>query len=257
MPRGLSDYDSARIQGRLWTPEVLRPDFWFDAADQSTITISSGNVTQWNDKSGNARNLTTASSYPSYSIEGRNGLNVVTFSGSRLAVTGLSINYTAQSTFGAFRLGSYPQNARIWAQSDASIDYLTSNSYIPIVTGPSSPDWGSWATGSYRSLIGLAGGSWHIFSSIQSDSFLQNSANGVLAAQNSHLLNKTFTRFGMTDAFSGATVPFSGDYGELIVLPTGNITRDRFLVEGYLSHKWAIPLAAAHPFANRPPLIGD
>jgi hypothetical protein len=28
-------------------------------------------------------------------------------------------------------------------------------------------------------------------------------------------------------------------------------------VEGYLSWKWGIRLAADHPYANRPPLIGD
>jgi hypothetical protein len=256
MPRGLSDYDSARIQGRLWTPEVLRPDFWFDAADQSTITISSGNVTQWNDKSGNARNLTTASSYPSYSIEGRNGLNVVTFSGSSLAVTGLSINYTAQSTFGAFRLGSYPLYARVWTQSDAGIDFSTSGAYIPIVSGPATPTWCSYTT-NFESQISLTDGAWCIFSSVHNGAVLRNAANGVLAALASATLSKTFTRFGMTDSFSGATVPFSGDYGELVVLPTGGVTRDRVLVEGYLSWKWAIPLAANHPFANRPPLIGD
>jgi hypothetical protein len=33
--------------------------------------------------------------------------------------------------------------------------------------------------------------------------------------------------------------------------------QERMLVEGYLSHKWNIPLAATNPFANRPPLIGD
>ena len=39
---------------------------WLDAADSSTITLSSSSVTQWNDKSGNGRNYTTWGTAPIY-----------------------------------------------------------------------------------------------------------------------------------------------------------------------------------------------
>jgi hypothetical protein len=237
---------------------VLRPDFWFDAADQSTITILSGNVTQWNDKSGNARNLSTASDYPTYSFEKKNGLNVVSFSSSSLAVTGLSISYTAQSTFCAFRPATPVLNARIWTQSDAGTDWQTSAHYIPIVRGQQTADYLSWLESGFRSTYNMTDGAWAIADSVNNGLELRNALNGNLASPfAASAWSKTFTRFGMTASFSGASVNFTGDYAECIVLPLAASFRERSLVQGYLSHKWAIPLAADHPFANRPPLIGD
>lgn len=42
---------------RLWTPADLNPLAWFDAKDGAYITESGGLVSQWNDKSGNARHI--------------------------------------------------------------------------------------------------------------------------------------------------------------------------------------------------------
>lgn len=53
----------------LWTPASLSPDFWIEAADTAHIYTDLGStpvttdgqaVEQWNDKSGNARNVTQA-----------------------------------------------------------------------------------------------------------------------------------------------------------------------------------------------------
>lgn len=55
---------------------------WYDAADSASITLDAGRVSQWSDKSGNARhatNTTSGSTQPSYTAAGRNGLNVLTF----------------------------------------------------------------------------------------------------------------------------------------------------------------------------------
>ena len=55
---------------------------WYDAADSASVTLDAGRVSQWSDKSGNARhatNTTSGSTQPSYTTAGRNGLNVLTF----------------------------------------------------------------------------------------------------------------------------------------------------------------------------------
>lgn len=57
---------------------------WLDASDSSTITLDgSNNVSQWNDKSGNGRNATQATTLkrPSYPSSSWNGLNAVVFDG--------------------------------------------------------------------------------------------------------------------------------------------------------------------------------
>lgn len=68
-----STFDPRRIPGLA---------AWYDAADSASVTLDSGRVSQWSDKSGNARhatNTTSGSTQPSYTTAGRNGLNVLSF----------------------------------------------------------------------------------------------------------------------------------------------------------------------------------
>jgi hypothetical protein len=64
-------------------PLSLNPALWLDAADTTTITASSGSVSQWNDKSGNGRNVTqgTGGNQPTTGSSNLNGLNVISFDG--------------------------------------------------------------------------------------------------------------------------------------------------------------------------------
>lgn len=71
----------------------LSPALWLDAADTSTITASSGAVSEWRDKSGNSRHVSqaTSSKQPSTGTRTQNGLNLIDFDGSDdLLVTGAS-----------------------------------------------------------------------------------------------------------------------------------------------------------------------
>ena len=82
MPRGLSVYESAKIQGRLWTPAILRPDLWLDAVDFSSISVDGG-VSQWRDKSGYNRHFsqTDINKRPIYQINGISGLPSILYDG--------------------------------------------------------------------------------------------------------------------------------------------------------------------------------
>lgn len=82
-----------------WTPADLpNVQFWYDADDASTITSSGGLVSQWNDKSGNARHLTqaTSGSRPSTGTRTLNGRNVIDHDGTgkNLANTGWTFTRT-------------------------------------------------------------------------------------------------------------------------------------------------------------------
>lgn len=55
---------------------------WWDAADAASVTLDSGRVSEWRDKSGNGRhaaNSTSGSTQPDYVEGGRNGLSVLRF----------------------------------------------------------------------------------------------------------------------------------------------------------------------------------
>lgn len=66
-----------------FNPLALQPYLWLDASDTSTITSSSGSVSQWNDKSGNGRNFTqgTGTAQPTTGTTTQNSLNVIVFDG--------------------------------------------------------------------------------------------------------------------------------------------------------------------------------
>ena len=76
-----------------FSPLALSPALWLDAADTSTITSSSNQVSQWNDKSGNARHMTQATS-ANQPITGAsvNSLNAITFgSAASMATASFSV----------------------------------------------------------------------------------------------------------------------------------------------------------------------
>ena len=76
---------STRMQGAAFAPNHLpNLQLWLDAADISTITESSGSVSQWDDKSGQANHATqgTGSAQPLTSAATLNGKNVISFGGS-------------------------------------------------------------------------------------------------------------------------------------------------------------------------------
>jgi hypothetical protein len=56
---------------------------WWDASDAATVTLNSGNVSEWRDKSGANRHLSqsTAANQPAYTTAAQNGRNGVTFTG--------------------------------------------------------------------------------------------------------------------------------------------------------------------------------
>jgi hypothetical protein len=93
----------------VWNPSMITTALWLDAADASTVTTVSGAVSQWNDKSGNARHLTQASALtrPAYSVQGLNNRNVISFDGSDdfLAnnAIGLPVGTSARSVFAVYQ----------------------------------------------------------------------------------------------------------------------------------------------------------
>src|SRR5688500_5791938 len=106
MPRGVDSTDEARLQGRLWTPAVLRPHAWYDAQDVSTISTATG-VSEWRDKSGNGRHVTqaTGTAQPAYNQGRINARPAVTFDGgdallnTSFGLTGSSLTVFAVAVF--------------------------------------------------------------------------------------------------------------------------------------------------------------
>ena len=69
---------------------------WYDAADTSSISVSGTAVTQWNDKSGNAYNITqgTAARRPISGVNTQNSKNVVSFDGNDVLQAATASDWT-------------------------------------------------------------------------------------------------------------------------------------------------------------------
>ena len=77
--------------------------FWLDASDTGTVTESSGDVSQWDDKSGNGHDFVqaTAINQPVYTPNSQNGLHTVDFSAGQTTTmdTPSEINTGANANF--------------------------------------------------------------------------------------------------------------------------------------------------------------
>ena len=110
---------------------------WFDAADSSTLTLSGSNVTQWNDKSGNGRNTSSALGTSSLVSNAINNYPAVYFN--TTAFTG-SFPYTGTQLhcFVVCTMANNGINARVLSVGNASqTDFGNATTAIPFCRGGS------------------------------------------------------------------------------------------------------------------------
>lgn len=272
MPRAPSISQMARFQGRLWTPDLVRPALWLDAADQSTITIATG-VSEWRDKSNNGRHFTQAvtGSQLALSIGTFNGQNCLRFDGSNDVLNRVPEAWAYEypiAHFCVFRALSFTP------AYSALVEFYTSN------TGTAA-GWTSLIKSNGRSSVYVAHNAGqanydgtgalsyvtntpYVWSSNVGNGFINSWGNGRVDG----VVSGTWTgrtNLGTSTPTMGASALFSRytnwDIAEQIVLNSSSVgtisAAVRQLIEGYLAWKWGVPLTASHPFANRPPLIGD
>lgn len=86
-----------------WTPGKTTTALWLDAADEITFTKDGEAISQWNDKSGNARHVTqaTPANQPLYKTNTVNSLASVLFDGSNDVLT-VSMTTGLSSSFAIF-----------------------------------------------------------------------------------------------------------------------------------------------------------
>jgi len=215
-----------------WTPAQLSTALWLDAADASTITLNGSTVSEWMDKSGNARHATqaTAANQPTYTLNGLGGKPVLTFDG---------VNDFLSTP--SFLLG---QTAVSVARRS-----LTSE---PVVEGLASNNRGFWGN-AYPAFT--AHTNYGVNGSALSAA-APNAAVGAAAivSQTSLLAGATSWRVGFgTPGYA----PLKGLIAEIVTTDTLLSTNDRQRLEGYLAWKWGLvaSLPVGHPYKNSPPTV--
>ncbi len=250
---------------RLWTPAELITALWFDAADDSTISLNGSNVTQWDDKSGNNRHATqgTASSQPAYD----SGNRKITFVDDYLDLTSVAADIARNIGDGNCFL---------------VLDYTdTSSANVPLhissgISGGSARFTMGYDLGDSNAGMQVAGrrldsdSYQYVSNGTEPSGILIQHGNPVYAGSDAYLyingsLDASSTSFHTdgntsdTDSLavrvgSGGGNQFVGDIYEILI--TGTLTTDqRLQIEGYLAHKWGLApnLPGGHPYKNTPP----
>jgi hypothetical protein len=266
MPRGVSISDEARLQGRLWSPILVQPAVWLDASDISTISVATG-VSEWRDKSGNARHVSQGASARQPSIATFNGLNAVNFDGVNDVLDNATsiTSGTYTGSFNTFYVATrnsvgggtilterttYPLGSVMFG-SAAGVNYISSNG-IDIKSNH------TISNTSYNTLSTAGAIAVHEhFPAVRDNFWLNGQSQTVLLGTATNITGTGGLRIGGREAVVGFY--WSGLIMEVIVTLTPLTTIQRQQIEGSLAWKWGLQntLIASHPFRNRPPLIGD
>lgn len=234
---------------QLWRPSHLGANLalWLDAEDAASITLNGSTVSQWNDKSGNGRNVSqaTAALQPTYSATGMLGKptldwgNVLNDKVLTRAISG----YAPRRYFGVAE----------WDGPDPFTNFSGLVTHGP-VTGIINND---------RVMTASSGQGW--FGSLQYH--LNGGAASSIALptiSTPFVFATTFSpQAGRTGLSVGSDVAGSslrawlGKISEIIAIDFVPTTQERQQIEGYLAHKWrlAANLPNEHPFKFRPPYM--
>jgi hypothetical protein len=265
----------------LWTPSTLGSNLalWLDADDSSTLTLNGSTVSQWRDKSGNARNLSqaTADNQPTRTLNGMNGRTALTFSGNqwlfnptnaailRNAAGGSLTAVNNYSNFTVQRFSVFLANG-MQPLPTSRMGMVVNGSGFLVGGGRrlDSDDFaGGFSPTAYTAATNVIQSIVHNYTGNQVSQFVNGSVAGTASFSsgggNSSDTDATNIMVGGTSQNDGVTLdldqPMVGLISE-VVLTQGIIsTLDRQRLEGYLAHKWGLTanLPVDHPFKSSPP----
>jgi hypothetical protein len=242
----------------VWNPSMIQTALWLDAADASTVTTVSGAVSQWNDKSGNARHVSqaTAGSRPTYSASGLNSKPTIDFDGTNDFLKNASFEPAgALSLFLVFNRDAL-NGAIVTAQRSNGI-FEVSGGF-----GAGYTNITFTATGAMTNANGfdIAGGgiSQNIILGIQYDGSGSSFADFIARfnGTNQAISSSGALGFLSETGFSIGGRPvqdlnyYNGRISELVYIQAQASVLDAQKLEGYLAHKWGLTanLPAGHPY---------
>jgi hypothetical protein len=246
----------------LWSPAEISTALWLDAADASTITESSGAVSQWNDKSGYNYHATQPNSgnRPVYNSTGFNSKGSINFTRSSVqhlitpAITGNGISGLSLTAIQVIKPGTG------WGTGNST--FMSS-----IGTRASNGSWWSFIRNSDNNEIGFHGSAQY-----WSGSSLGTNAAiliDVVSSGSTHNAWRSGTQIGEVNrsiaaftannnvslsvgagSFVTTAEAYLGDIMEVVLVTSAISTDIRQRIEGYLAHKWGLTasLPSDHPY---------
>jgi hypothetical protein len=271
--------------GRFWTPASMTTALWLDAADSATLTLSGSAVTQWNDKSGNGRNVAqgTAGVQPFVTAGALAGRQVVEFAGDYLtsssaASTWAFLHNSFRSSVTAvvkFGTGSNPATFYgLVGTSATSSSAVGTSIYYSDESGNNDAmvDNVSRGVGGAFAVTATNGNSLTpntaLLVTVENDPVIETAAsrarltvNGTAQTQTNAVTNGASSAnptYALQVGATGNNVgPLTGYIAELVITSGSISPENKQRLEGYLAHKWALTanLPATHPYKVYAPVL--
>lgn len=275
MPRGVSIYDEAKLQGRLWTPACISSlAGWWDASDTNTMTFGTG-VSQWTSKFGGPYvSQSTTNAQPTFAKDKRTGVGYLTFNGSSqflryngtpsgfptgtsamtLVVSGRATGGTGNFSYAVYygSASGASQDGRMILAFPDNIIYCSiysGSNIAPDVAGAAAGTGISWLANDAVATISIPAGT---------NPTITGSVNGYDASASSGVASVS-PNFVIGASLGGTQEFFSGNIFDVLVFGEALSKMNTRRIEGFCAWKAGIQatLAPTHPFKNRPPMIGD
>jgi hypothetical protein len=242
-----------------WSPAEISTALWLDAADASTVTLVSGAVSQWNDKSGNGRHVAqaTPTARPQIQSNELNGGAVIRFDGVNDLMLGDLTTTIAQpvSLFATTKKLSNPAdlNARLFHASSSIA--AEANIFLPLAATLSGDYVLNYGTNTEPAVA--FGSQWHIYESIANGTSSLIRKDAVQDVTVSPGTNGCSRYFSIGGRHHDGLRNYNGDIAELVLIPGLPTTATRQRIEGYLAHKWGLTanLPSDHPYKTVAPTI--
>jgi len=241
-----------------WSPADTNTALWLDADDASTITLDGGTVSQWDDKSGNDRHATqaTTGSQPTDTARGMNTRHVLTFDGVS-DYFNVDLDFLAGVSHSAFIVTKPTTYTDIYGAANHSaaanslhVGFRNDTSYRMNYWGN---DWYGTISASFHAGNGnILNYVWQ--PGVSKEIFANGSSEGTHANAGTIGTMSGGGRIGQVVNHGH----YGGDIAEIVML-TGTVDADdRQLFEGYLAHKWGLEsfLPGGHPYASEAPGAG-
>jgi hypothetical protein len=214
---------------------------WLDGADTNSMVLSGSNVTQWNDKSGNARNTSAVVGTPVLSNRSDSGKQGVYFNGSSHFTGAFAYSSNTLSWFvvGTVDGGTY---GRLLSFSDSNqLDYDSTTRLVALARDSTTNSVIIARLGNIGTGMSITVSTPFFVSSVIDGTSNAPFLNGTAATGAATSGNFGFSRYGISSsAGTNSTERNTGFIFETIVFSNALSTVQRQQVEGYLSRKWGV-----------------
>ncbi|MEX1115054.1 MAG: InlB B-repeat-containing protein [Akkermansiaceae bacterium] len=235
----------------LWTPALISARAWYDAADANSITIISGKVSQWNDKSANNRHATqtTAANRPTY-VASDSLINNLPSIGNNVLAGKIGLNTPSVSAKNVYVVSYYNTGVETTFSGYPTLFSGPGSFGLYRVMGdgnPTAPTANFIATSQFNNAGTFKNGA-----SVSSFTALPMAAS-IYKFKSSVARTQVFSL-----GYNAATVDrnWQGSYSEWVLTDGSEDLDTEQKMEGYLAHKWglAASLPGGHPHKNVPPV---